>query len=59
MTDALLHLCRGCRRYTLKEKCPACGSPTRTPHPARFNPQDRWAKYRRQLLAATATEPSA
>ncbi len=50
MTESLLRVCRGCQRYTLKADCPTCGGPTRTPHPARFSPQDRWGRYRRALL---------
>jgi H/ACA ribonucleoprotein complex subunit 3 len=53
MTESLLRVCRACGRYSLKEKCPQCGETTRTPHPARFNPADRYGKYRRML-----TEPS-
>jgi|HubBroStandDraft_1064217.scaffolds.fasta_scaffold18440_4 H/ACA ribonucleoprotein complex subunit 3 len=53
MTESLLHVCRACQRYTLKAKCPDCGAPTRTPHPARFNPGDRYGKYRRMLTEAT------
>ena len=49
MTESLLHVCRGCRRYTLRGICPNCGAATRTPHPARFNPGDRYGKYRRML----------
>ena len=35
--------------YTLKEKCPACGKPTATAGPAKYSPEDRYGKYRRQL----------
>jgi H/ACA ribonucleoprotein complex subunit 3 len=52
MTDSLLKVCRACTRYTFRAVCPECGAPTRTPHPARFNPGDRYGKYRRLLLAA-------
>ncbi len=52
MTDAVLHVCRACERYTLRELCPICGQPTRTPHPARFDATDRYGVYRRRLLAA-------
>jgi H/ACA ribonucleoprotein complex subunit 3 len=56
MSDTLLRVCPGCGRYTLKAACPACGASTRTPHPARFSPQDRWAKYRRALYESAARE---
>lgn len=32
--------------YTLKEKCPVCGEPTMTVHPARYSPDDKYARYR-------------
>jgi H/ACA ribonucleoprotein complex subunit 3 len=49
MTEALLHVCRACGRYTMKTECPTCHSATRTPHPMRYSPTDRWARYRRAL----------
>jgi H/ACA ribonucleoprotein complex subunit 3 len=55
MTDSLLRVCRTCGRYTMAAACPADHTETRTPHPARFSPQDRWGKYRRALQ----TGPSA
>jgi len=51
MSESLLRVCTACGRYTLKSRCPACSGATRTPHPARFSPQDRWGRYRRALLA--------
>ncbi|KUG14546.1 hypothetical protein ASZ90_015820 [hydrocarbon metagenome] len=36
------------RTYTLQGACPICGSPTATPHPASFSPQDRYGEYRRR-----------
>jgi H/ACA ribonucleoprotein complex subunit 3 len=51
MTEPLLHVCRACGRYTLQSVCPSCKAETRSPHPARFSPTDRWAKYRRALTA--------
>ncbi len=53
MTESLLRVCRECGRYTLRAKCPDCGAETRTPHPARFSPTDRYGKYRRMLTQAT------
>jgi len=52
MTDALLHVCRACGRYTLATTCPECHGATRSPHPARFSPQDRYGDYRRRLYAS-------
>jgi H/ACA ribonucleoprotein complex subunit 3 len=46
----LLRKCELCGRYTLNvEKCPYCGGKVHVPHPARFSPQDKYAKYRRAL----------
>ena len=42
----LMRKCTNCSRYTLKTICPACGSSTRISHPARFSPEDKYAKYR-------------
>lgn len=46
---ARLLVCRSCGRYALHPDCPACGSKTVSPHPARFSPEDRFGKYRRRL----------
>lgn len=42
----LMRKCTKCSRYTLKPTCPVCGSPTRTAHPAKFSPEDKYANYR-------------
>ena len=57
MTEPLLHVCRVCRRYTMADTCPNGHGPTHSPHPARFSPQDRWAKYRRALMERVAADP--
>jgi H/ACA ribonucleoprotein complex subunit 3 len=54
MTESLLHVCRECGRYTFADACPLGHGATRTPHPARYSPHDRWAKYRRALYDAGA-----
>ncbi|HZY92677.1 MAG TPA: RNA-protein complex protein Nop10 [Thermoplasmata archaeon] len=54
MTESLLRVCRACHRYTFASNCPSCRGATRTPHPARYSPQDRWGRYRRALLDAMA-----
>jgi len=41
-----LRRCGKCGRYTLKPTCPVCISETGIPHPAKFSPQDKYAKYR-------------
>ncbi len=46
----LLRKCMQCGMYTLDlEKCPYCGGEVRVPHPAKFSPQDKYAKYRRAM----------
>ena len=57
MTGAVLRVCRACERYTFREQCPGCRSTTRTPHPARYNPGDRYGKYRRMLLESVRVAP--
>lgn len=42
----LMRKCVQCSRYTLKNICPSCGSSTMIPHPAKFSPDDKYAKYR-------------
>jgi len=43
----VLHLIKKCCVYTLQEKCPKCGSKTRTAHPPKFSAADKYGKYRR------------
>ena len=46
----LLRKCVKCQKYTLNQgMCLKCGANLRIPHPAKFSPQDRYAKYRRAL----------
>jgi len=46
----LLRKCVECGRYTLNRmKCPNCGGEVKIPHPAKFSPDDKYAKYRRAL----------
>ena len=46
----LLRKCVKCGEYTLKhESCPVCGGDLRIPHPAKFSPEDKYAKYRRAM----------
>ncbi|WP_292461604.1 RNA-protein complex protein Nop10 [Methanolobus sp.] len=42
-----IYKCKSCERYTLQEKCPACGSIAVDPSPAKFSPKDPYGKYRR------------
>ncbi len=54
MTESLLRRCDGCGRYSLRASCPACRGHTSTPHPPRYSPEDRYARYRRALYATAA-----
>jgi H/ACA ribonucleoprotein complex subunit 3 len=44
-----LRRCDSCSVYTLKEACPKCQGATSMPIPAKYSPEDRYGKYRRQL----------
>jgi len=46
---SLMLKCAECGRYTLSEKCPSCGGKTVTVHPARYSPDDKYARYRSPL----------
>ena len=46
MAKPLMRRCLSCGRYTLKPRCPGCGGDTRSAHPARFSPDDKYARYR-------------
>jgi len=51
----LLRKCVRCGKYTLnREGCPYCGCGVRVPHPAKFSPQDKYARYRRALKVELA-----
>jgi len=41
-------LCPKCMKYTMSEKCSECGSIAATPKPAKYSPDDKYAKFRRQ-----------
>ncbi len=46
----LLRKCVKCGKYTLnQESYSSCGGNLRIPHPAKFSPDDRYAKYRRAM----------
>ncbi|HZY93910.1 MAG TPA: RNA-protein complex protein Nop10 [Candidatus Bathyarchaeia archaeon] len=49
----LMRKCVKCTRYTLKTACPICGSTTRIPHPPKFSPADKYAKYRAESYGQT------
>ena len=41
--------CKKCKKYTLKDICPICGSRTVWKIPPKFSPIDRWGRYRRMM----------
>ncbi|MFH1064278.1 MAG: RNA-protein complex protein Nop10 [Candidatus Woesearchaeota archaeon] len=46
-----LHIlqCPGCKRYTIKDKCPNCGGAPIQVIPAKYSPEDPYGKYRREV----------
>jgi len=40
--------CRGCNIYTMQPHCPKCGKEPENPRPAKFSPDDRLGRYRRE-----------
>ncbi len=47
----LMKKCVVCGKYTIKQgSCPYCGGEIASPHPPKFSPEDKYAKYRRKLL---------
>ncbi|MGN6633050.1 MAG: H/ACA ribonucleoprotein complex subunit NOP10 [Nitrososphaeraceae archaeon] len=42
----LLRRCQSCGAYTMKYECPKCKSPTFSAHPARYSPDDKYARLR-------------
>ncbi|MDA4116894.1 MAG: RNA-protein complex protein Nop10 [Thaumarchaeota archaeon] len=51
----LLFKCRDCSKYTMEEKCPKCGGTTVMAAPARYSPDDKYARYRSPLAYQTQT----
>jgi len=41
-------VCKKCKVYTMKDKCPICGETTVEAKPPKFSIQDRYGKYRRE-----------
>jgi len=44
-----------CSNYTLKEKC-KCGNNAVTPKPAKYTPEDKYGKYRREAKKDNLTK---
>ncbi|EES99598.1 Ribosome biogenesis protein Nop10 [Giardia duodenalis ATCC 50581] len=47
----ILCKCSSCDAYTLEEACPHCGAVTRTAHPAKFSPDDKYSEQRVRFLS--------
>jgi len=41
-----LRKCPKCKSYTLKDICKECKEPTKSVHPAKFSPDDKYLRYR-------------
>ena len=41
-----LRKCSDCERYTLKDECEKCNKQTVLCHPAKFSPDDKYARLR-------------
>ncbi len=41
-----LRKCPECKSYTLKNKCEKCNQATKSVHPAKFSPDDKYLRYR-------------
>ncbi len=41
-----LRRCTKCDTYTLKTSCPKCNQETKSAHPAKFSPDDKYMRYR-------------
>ncbi|MEP0826104.1 MAG: RNA-protein complex protein Nop10 [Nitrososphaera sp.] len=42
----LLRKCPACSTYTMKQECPKCKAATTDPHPPKYSPDDKYARYR-------------
>lgn len=49
----LLMKCQNCSAYTMKSECPKCNGVTVVAHPAKYSPDDRYARYRSPLAYQT------
>lgn len=50
----VLFRCVNCSRYTLEEKCPKCGGAAVIAAPAKYSPDDKYARYRSPLAYQAA-----
>ena len=40
--------CVKCGKYSMKERCPVCDAECVIVKPAKYSPEDKYAKYRRE-----------
>ncbi|MGP6219814.1 nucleolar RNA-binding Nop10p family protein [Caldiplasma sukawensis] len=45
-----IKFCRSCKKYTMKDICPVCKNETTRPDPQRFSENDKFQKYRIQIM---------
>jgi H/ACA ribonucleoprotein complex subunit 3 len=45
----ILFKCQRCSRYTMDAKCVLCGETTKIATPAKYSPDDKYARYRSPL----------
>lgn len=53
----MLFRCPKCSRYTMEAKCAQCGEATVMAAPAKYSPDDKYARYRSPLAYQTAEAP--
>ena len=41
-----LRKCIKCNKFSLKEKCQKCNVDTKSAHPAKFSPDDKYLRYK-------------
>jgi len=52
----LLFRCPKCFKYTMDSKCPHCGETTVMAAPAKYSPDDKYARYRSPLAYQAAAQ---
>jgi H/ACA ribonucleoprotein complex subunit 3 len=52
----LLFKCPRCSRYTMDAKCVLCGETTKIAAPAKYSPDDKYARYRSPLAYQDASK---
>jgi len=44
-----LKRCPSCGKYTMEKACSVCGGGTVAAHPAKYSPDDKYARYRNPM----------